>query len=633
MKVKSYLSTTLKQRSIIFFLIFGFFIMPVAYAFQETSNDEVLIIEETINLSPLSLNIVNDEISLFFPESNSFTMIPGDLKIPTIKKIYEFPINTDITKIDVIPKETKSTILNNKVEHIPLFHEINGGKTLGIVHELSEFDMRIYPPSPFSYHTGTGLNNENNRVLFLSLTINPIQYIASQNTLSYSDHIDIEIEYILPNNPAQSIQNIESNDLLIITHDSYESNLNQFLDHKQNHGLTVRVETLNDIYNTYNGRDHSEKIKYCVKHAIEEWGTLYVLIIGDIQQVPMRVTDAYPWGDSHGIGIPTDMYYSDVYDSSMMFCSWDANMNNVFGEVLFNNLPQMAKDDLDNVDLYADVHIGRIPCTTIDELNIVLNKIITYETITYDQTWFQNILLAGGDTFGLSLFSPPFVYEGEITNIKVGQQLPEFNQIKLWASQRTLHPWTFNREISKGVGFVSYAGHGFEHGWGTYRTNAVLDGNLIFYFTPYLKFLKNENMLPIIFFDACLTAKLDFNISDLIDYFGLKARFVNFLFGGYTPQEYFDVFAWAFLKLENGGCVANIGATRSAYTFVDKDGVYAGAGYLDVHFFKAYEEGVKVGEMLTSTQRDYANYVGKDFFTIEEYILLGDPSLRVGGYP
>ena len=98
-------------------------------------------------------------------------------------------------------------------------------------------------------------------------------------------------------------------------------------------------------------------------------------------------------------------------------------------------------------------------------------------------------------------------------------------------------------------------------------------------------------------------------------------------------QEYFDVFAWAFLKLENGGCVANIGATRSAYTFVDKDGVYAGAGYLDVHFFKAYEEGIKVGEMLTSAQRDYANYVGKDFFTIEEYILLGDPSLRVGGYP
>lgn len=631
--MKSYLNILFWQKCIIFLLILGFFVIPFGQAFQETSNEKTLILEEVIHLSPLTLNQVNDKIALFLPESNSFTMIPGDLKIPTIQKIYEFPINTEIININVIPKETTSTVIDGPVELVPLFHEINGRKTLGIVRKLSDYDTRIYPPAPFSYHTGVGLNNENIRVLFLSLTINPIQYHASENILSCADYVDVEIEYVLPDPSLHSSNIVGSNDLLIITHDSYEFDLDQFIEHKQNHGLTVHVETLDDIYRTYSGRDNAEKIKYCVKHAIEEWNTLYVLIIGDIKQVPMRTSDAYPWSDYHGAGILTDMYYADVYDSSMMFCSWDANKNNVFGEVVFDGFPPLAEDDLDDVDLYADVHIGRIPCSTIDELNIVLNKIMTYETITYDQIWFQNILLAGGDTFGLSLFSPPFVYEGEITNTKVGQQLPEFNQIKLWASQRNLHAWTFNREISKGVGFVSYAGHGFEHGWGTYHPNAVLDGNLIFYFTPYLKFLKNENMLPIIFFDACLTAKLDFNISDLIDYFGLKARFVNFLFGSYTSQDYFDVFAWAFLKLESGGCVANIGATRPAYTYVDKDGVYAGAGYLDVHFFKAYEEGVKVGEMLTSAQRDYANYVGKDFFTIEEYILLGDPSLRVGGYP
>ena len=87
------------------------------------------------------------------------------------------------------------------------------------------------------------------------------------------------------------------------------------------------------------------------------------------------------------------------------------------------------------------------------------------------------------------------------------------------------------------------------------------------------------------------------------------------------------------LKEENGGSIATIGATRPAYTNVDKDGVYAGAGYLDVHFFKSYQEGITVGEMLTQAQNDYINYVGKDFFTIEEFILLGDPSLKVGGYP
>ena len=69
--------------------------------------------------------------------------------------------------------------------------------------------------------------------------------------------------------------------------------------------------------------------------------------------------------------------------------------------------------------------------------------------------------------------APPFVYEGEITNTKVAQNLPGFDTTFLWTSTHTLHPWSFNRAINKGAGFVSYSGHGFEHGWGTYRPNSL----------------------------------------------------------------------------------------------------------------------------------------------------------------
>ena len=154
------------------------------------------------------------------------------------------------------------------------------------------------------------------------------------------------------------------------------------------------------------------------------------------------------------------------------------------------------------------------------------------------------------------------------------------------------------------------------------------------YYTPFIKYIRNDFRLPIIFFDACLTAKLDFNISDLKDYYSLPVTIFNLLpRNRYSNSDFFSCLTWSFLKEENGGCIASIGATRPAYTYVDKYGVYAGAGYLDVHFFKAYEEGVTVGEMLTQSQMDYINYVGKDFFTIEEFMLVGDSSLRVGGYP
>jgi hypothetical protein len=292
----------------------------------------------------------------------------------------------------------------------------------------------------------------------------------------------------------------------------------------------------------------------------------------------------------------------------------------------------MGNDIIDEVDLYPDIHIGRIPCSTTEELRIIIDKIINYEKQTAYQNWFQQIILAGGDTFPPGRNSPLNVFEGEITNTKVGQQIPEFKQIKLWASNRNLNARTFNKAFSKGAGFVSYAGHGFEHGWGTYRPNDLIFQNLILYFTPFLKGLKNDHKLPIVFFDACLTAKLDFNISDLKDYVGLKAKLFGLFLGYDLNEKYFPPFAWAILKMENGGAIATIGATRAAYTHVDKHGVYAGAGFLDVRFFNAYKEGRKIGEMFSSAQTDYLHYVGKDVFTIEEYMLLGDPSLQVGGY-
>ncbi|MFO8077747.1 MAG: C25 family cysteine peptidase, partial [Thermoplasmatota archaeon] len=426
-------------------------------------------------------------------------------------------------------------------------------------------------------------------------------------------------------------------DLIIITPEEYVDDIGFFVENKTKHGLSVEVKPTEEIYNEYWGRDHQEQIKRYLFDMVKLNDVSYVLILGDIKTVPIRNSDAYPWDDPkpfHGKGILTDLYYADVYDETFEFCSWDANNNGIFGEVDYGEMHQFppTAGNIDQVDLYADVHIGRIPATNVDELIIVLKKICRYEKITAYQLWFNKIILAGGDTFPLSKGSPFNQFEGEITNIKVGQQLPGFEKVFLWSSERNLNALTFNAAISKGAGFVSYAGHGFEHGWGTYRPNAVIDKNLIIYYTPFLKGINNGDKTPIIFFDACLTAKLDFNISDLISYYGDKARFVN-RFLKLDPMDFLPSFAWSFLKKENGGAIATIGATRPAYTWVDMDGVYAGAGYLDVRFFHAYEEGITVGEMLTQAQNDYLNYVMKDFFTIEEYILLGDPSMIAGGHP
>jgi hypothetical protein len=250
--------------------------------------------------------------------------------------------------------------------------------------------------------------------------------------------------------------------------------------------------------------------------------------------------------------------------------------------------------------------------------------------------WFNKIILAGGDTFPPDRFRDFFVYEGEITNEKVAQQLPEFKHIKLWVSKRNLNGITFHRAITKGAGFVSYAGHGVPNGWSTYLPNNIGRFRRLIkpsYFTPYIDFLNNGYKLPIIFFDACLTAKLDNNFSDFQSKFPWYIRALRTLENKiYDPDALYPCFAWKFVLKEGGGAIATIGATRTAYSWVNKFGIFAGAGYLDFHFFKAYEEGVTLGQMFVQGKNDYVNNIGKDFFTIEEFILIGDPSLMVGGY-
>ena len=106
------------------------------------------------------------------------------------------------------------------------------------------------------------------------------------------------------------------------------------------------------------GRDNPERIKYFIKHAVEDWNTQYVLLVGDMKKLPIRVTLASWWERD----LLSDLYYADIYDASGDFCSWDANENNRFGEIDHDG------NDLDGVDLYADVHVGRLPCTDSTEV-------------------------------------------------------------------------------------------------------------------------------------------------------------------------------------------------------------------------------------------------------------------------
>jgi hypothetical protein len=599
-----------------------FLVMSISPGLAQIAPQKSNSLEFSVDFSAPMIKENNHWSDITVSEANGMMTNDGCPLLPVFSKTFEFPLGTQIISVDIQPSTIQTIFVKQQVRPAPTKQQ-SGDQIVpveGIINEAVYDSTDAYPVSWYTNTFGAGLNDNNDHTLFVTVHLTPVRYSPEIHLLQYTTHFTVRITYE-PAPPAPLIS--DSFPLLIIAPSSYSSLLQPLVDHKNTYGVSTKLVTLDDIYNSSPGRDNQEKIKYFIQYAIETWDTLYVLLVGDIKTLPIRSTYASWWEAN----LLSDHYYADIYDAQGHFCSWDANANNRFGET------DDKGNDIDGVDLYADVHIGRISCTDAAEVTTMVNKIITYEKETFNQTWFKRIVLAGGDTFPLCRGAPPFVYEGEITNTYVGQALPDFNQTYLWTSKHNLHPGSFNRAITQGTGFVTYAGHGFEHGWSTYRPNQILPILPIWYFTPYINGLNNGNKLPIIFFDACLTAKLDFNFTDLKGYFHFTVHLLTYLFNlSEDPSVYYPCFAWYFLQKTDGGAIATIGATRTAYTWVNSDGVYGGAGYLDVHFFMAYHEGTFLGPMLTASQNDYINNVGKDYFTIEEFLLLGDPSLMVGGY-
>ena len=250
-----------------------------------------------------------------------------------------------------------------------------------------------------------------------------------------SSFINNEINY-LTKNVDSNFQQINKKcltneyDMVIISKNFYRSTIQPLIDHKNSHGLKTFFKDVDEIYGEYPGRDKPEQIKYFIKDMIETKGISYVLLIGGINQVPMRKFTDYQFDMKKysAFEVLSDLYYADIYNDTGGFCSWDSNNNNLFGEFFKPNGSLNYHDDknIDEVDLYADVHIGRIPCLFTHDLKIIIDKIINYENYAYGADWFKKILLLEGDW-------PSFDNGGEYVTNCVGNAMEKhgFQNIKL----------------------------------------------------------------------------------------------------------------------------------------------------------------------------------------------------------
>lgn len=422
-------------------------------------------------------------------------------------------------------------------------------------------------------------------------------------------------------------------DLLIISPREFVKTLQPLVYHKYEIGVKTKIVTLNDVYNKmfWHGRDNPEKIKYFIKEAFEEWGIKYVLLVGDFRCMPVRY--CYNQDDSQWYFEPrfiSELYYADIYDKNGNFSSWDSDGDGIFGEWRLSS--EEAEDKF--IDLYPDVYVGRLACRTTFEVKIMVRKIITYETNTYGKQWFKRIAVVAGDTFPADFFNPNWTkYEGEENTLRILENMSDFEHIQLWTSTGNLTgPKDVINTINEGCGFIYFEGHSIPARWMTHppNDNKWIEGLS----TTTMIFLRNKNMLPICIVSGCHNSQFDVNIKKLLENSWKHYTWIP------------ECWSWKLTRKIGGGSIATLGCTGSAMTKEDKDSFEGGMDYLTPQFF--YEYGVNginvLGDLWGKTISNYldeypinwntcgAGDFAIDALTVQRWAILGDPSLKIGGY-
>jgi hypothetical protein len=370
---------------------------------------------------------------------------------------------------------------------------------------------------------------------------------------------------------------------VIITSEELAAEFEPLAVWKTRKGVQATIRTIEWIDTTYpNGVDRAERVRFFIRDAYQNWGTLWVLLGGDTDVVPCRYAEILQVGNAlPAESIPADYYYMCLDGN------WNADGDHLFGVA-----------EVDDADLMPEVWAGRAPCSTPQEARTFVEKTLGYE-----------IEAASGNQYPTSaLFMAGWIYPnyhgGLHTEEAVGilsAHAPDFKTVRLYEDPMQ-SPWPTALPLNKhaaidstnnGFGIIHHVGHGFINTMAVgsdsvsshVLTNADVDN-----------FMNGERR-SVVFAINCSSASIDFN--------AIGERWV---------------------KNPNGGGVAYYGSSRNAY--VSQSASAQGEWYRTI-----FEDGdTELGAACALARTPLLFLAGQNNtyrWTVFSLTLLGDPELDV----
>jgi hypothetical protein len=226
------------------------------------------------------------------------------------------------------------------------------------------------------------------------MVLHPVQYISNSGELYYFKEMTVSIKTVEKNRINPLFRNIEKDqieatkkvdnslsvpyytkktaellssndyDLLILTTSKFKDDFKPLKNAHDAEGITTEIKTLEDI-SLFPDSVTPEDIRDFIKDEYLNNGIEYVLIGGDDDVIPARYLWVQAWNGGDSDFIPSDMYYACLDGT------YNYDGDERWGE------PSDGKDGKD-VDLIAEVYVGRACVGSTAEVDNFVDKTITY---------------------------------------------------------------------------------------------------------------------------------------------------------------------------------------------------------------------------------------------------------------
>jgi len=379
----------------------------------------------------------------------------------------------------------------------------------------------------------------------------------------------------------QNLHSIDRADLVIVYHPEFADAAERLAEHRTEHnGYKVALVNILEVYNEFSsGRlDPTALRDFNRMLAARDPQFKYLLLLGD---------GSY---DYRGINtnIP-DHNYIPVYET-------DESFNPILGFPSDDYYALLGDDEGESGLRGAlDLSIGRVPVTSSEMANAVVNKIISYDTNT--------------DALGDWRLRIAFAADDEDTNLHVDQadnvaermerEAPVYNQSKIFFDSYLQESTpggdrypgateAINGAVDKGTLILNYMGHGGPKGWSQERVLKVSD----------IETWNNREQLPLLITATCS-------------------------FTGYDDPSIVSAGEEAMQKA-NGGVIGLFTTVRAVYASANKRLVDAVFDYI---FEKVDGQPQTFGDIITRAKNQSADSQGVT--NDRKFSLIGDPSQQI----